>query len=80
MKAANTPGGALTPLLFSVTDAARLLGLGRSKLYELLSAGEVRTVKVGRRRLVPADALAEYVARLTADGGEVERGEDKHGN
>jgi excisionase family DNA binding protein len=80
VEGAHTSGGALTPLLFNVRDAARLLGLGRSKFYELLSTGEVRTVRVGRRRLVPADALTEYVARLTADHGDVERDQASRGN
>lgn len=59
---------ALTPMLYSVGDAARVLSLGRSKVYELIGRGELRTVKVGRRRLVPADALGEYVSRLTRYG------------
>jgi excisionase family DNA binding protein len=36
----------------------------RSVLYELIRSGQLRTVKQGRRRLVPVTALAEYVASL----------------
>ena len=41
----------------------RLLSIGRSALYGELAAGRLRSVKVGRRRLVPSGAIAEYVAR-----------------
>jgi excisionase family DNA binding protein len=43
---------------------AALGGLGRTKIYELIASGELRTVKIGRRRFIPADAIREYVARL----------------
>lgn len=44
----------------------RLGGLGRSKLWELISSGELRSVKIGKRRLVPEQAICEYIARLEA--------------
>jgi len=49
--------------LLSVDEAARQLGIGRSALYGELAAGRLRSLKVGRRRLVPSGALAEFVAR-----------------
>ncbi len=49
--------------LLSVAEAARHLGIGRSALYGELAAGRLRSLKVGRRRLVPSGALAEFVAR-----------------
>jgi excisionase family DNA binding protein len=42
----------------------RLLSLSRSKVYELISSGRLRTVREGRTRLVPASAITEYVALL----------------
>lgn len=48
--------------LLSIAEAARRLGVGRSLLYSMIGTGQVRTVKLSRRRLVPADALAD-VAR-----------------
>lgn len=59
------------PILLSVDDAARLAGVGRSILYERLLAGDISSVKIGRRRLVPRAALVAYVERLMA---EAERG------
>jgi excisionase family DNA binding protein len=40
------------PLTVPIRTAATMLGIGRSTLYELLDAGEIETIKVGRRRLV----------------------------
>jgi len=48
--------------LLSVDEAAALLGIGRSRLYDELTAQRVRSVKVGRRRLVPSGAIADYIA------------------
>jgi excisionase family DNA binding protein len=55
------PTGAPDRLL-SVAEAAALLGVGRSRLYDEIGAQRVRSVKVGRRRLVPSGAIAEYIA------------------
>jgi excisionase family DNA binding protein len=53
--------------LLAVAEAAARLGVGRTTVYELLSAGQIRSVKVGRRRLIPATALAEYVNHSAND-------------
>jgi excisionase family DNA binding protein len=39
-------------LLCSIPEAARALGLGRSKIYDLISEQKLETVRIGRRRLV----------------------------
>ena len=44
------------------------LGLGRSKVFELLASGQLRSVKVGRRRLVSEAALVEFIENLDAGG------------
>lgn len=49
--------------LLSVREAADYLGVGRTALYGLLASGEVRSMRVGRRRLVPAAAIDEYIGR-----------------
>ena len=54
------------PALYTVLDAARALALGRTKVYELIASGELESVRVGRRRLVPAHAIADLVDRLCA--------------
>jgi excisionase family DNA binding protein len=50
--------------LLSIDEAAATLGLGRSLLYAEIAAGRIRSVKVGRRRLIPAGAIAEFVERV----------------
>lgn len=51
-------------LLYSIPDAADQLSVSSRVLERLIADGEVETVKIGRRRLVPNDALLAYVARL----------------
>lgn len=53
-------------LLLSVADAARALGLGRTKIYELIAAGDIEVVHIGRCARVPLDAVERYVERLRA--------------
>jgi excisionase family DNA binding protein len=48
----------------SVEDAAMLLGIGRTVAYRLVNAGDLRSVKIGRRRLVVRSSIEEFVARL----------------
>lgn len=58
-------------LLLTVDQAAERLSIGRSLFYARLLRGDVRSIKVGRRRLVPAAALDEFVKRLeTPDAGD----------
>jgi excisionase family DNA binding protein len=40
-----------------------MLGLSRSKFYDLMAAGDIATIKVGRARLVIVQSLHDYVAR-----------------
>jgi excisionase family DNA binding protein len=49
-------------LAFCVEDAARLIGVSRATLYVLISTGDLRTVKIRKRRLVPREALLELLA------------------
>ncbi len=53
--------------LLSVDEAAEALGIGRTAVYGEINAGRLRTLTVGRRRLVPSSAIAER-ARLATDG------------
>lgn len=53
-------------LLLKPEEAARQLSIGRTKVFALMETGEIRSVKIGRSRRIPADALAEYVANLAS--------------
>jgi excisionase family DNA binding protein len=54
-------------LLLTVREAADRLGCGRTFVYELISSGELETVKLGRLRRVPVAALDALVERLRVD-------------
>jgi excisionase family DNA binding protein len=53
-------------LLLKVEQAAEKLGIGRTAAYRLIQSGDLTSVRIGRRRLVPATAPDEYVAKLLA--------------
>ena len=55
----------MTKLLLTVREAADMLGIGRSKTYELINRGALRSVQIDGCRRVPAQALEEYVSELT---------------
>jgi excisionase family DNA binding protein len=55
-------------LLLSPTEAAAHLSVGRSKIYELIRLGQLRSVKVGGCRRILRSALAEFVSGLEAVG------------
>lgn len=57
--------------LHHVESVMERLGLGRSKVFELMASGQLRSVKVGRRRLVSESALSEFIDKLDAGGGGV---------
>ncbi|WP_214107842.1 helix-turn-helix domain-containing protein [Acrocarpospora catenulata] len=54
--------------MYRVTEATQVLGLGRSKVYELIRGKRLRSVKEGRVRLIPASAITDYVALLEQEG------------
>ena len=54
----------MSKLLLTVPEAAAALAISRSKLYELLAAGLVRSVRIDGSRRVPVEALETYVAGL----------------
>jgi excisionase family DNA binding protein len=57
-------------LLLRVDEAADLLNIGRSAVYDLVRLGVLRSVKIGRCRRIPVVVLREYVERLTKEGGD----------
>jgi excisionase family DNA binding protein len=48
-------------LTYSIDEAAEAIGVGRGSAYELVRRGNLRTVRVGRRVLVPRDAVLEFL-------------------
>ncbi|MGH3774696.1 MAG: helix-turn-helix domain-containing protein [Pseudonocardiaceae bacterium] len=54
-------------LAHSVDETCRYIGVGRTVLFDLLRRGEISSVKIGRRRLIPAASLQAYFDRLVAE-------------
>lgn len=56
-----------TPVLLTVTEACVVLRVSRWSLYQLIRSRKLATVQIGRRRLIPREALQALIERL---GGE----------
>lgn len=52
---------ALQPILVSIPDAARMLGIGRSKCYGLIDESRLETISIGTRRLVKVESIRRLV-------------------
>lgn len=52
--------------VLNVAEAAAVLGIGRSKLYELIAAGEIRTIHIGRLCKVPVESIDEFLAACSS--------------
>lgn len=53
-----------SPLAFTVAEAVRVSGLGRSTIYALCAEGKLRRRCCGRRTLIMADDLRAFLASL----------------
>lgn len=54
---------AASPLSVGVEDGARMIGVARSMFYEILARGELKSFKLGRRRLVLVKDMEAYINR-----------------
>lgn len=54
-------------LLLTAEEAAKELRIGRTRMWDLITRGEVVSIKVGGSRRVPYDELTAYVKRLVAE-------------
>lgn len=65
----NEPGVAQSLRLYTPRQVARILGLGKTKVYEMMSRGELPVVEFGpRSKRVPAVALTAWTAEHTSAG------------
>jgi excisionase family DNA binding protein len=53
--------------LYRIPEAMRLLSLSRSVIYQQIRSGRLRSVKEGTARLIPADAIADYITLLETE-------------
>lgn len=49
------------PLAYSIKDACKLSSLGKTRLYELIDAGDLQVTRIGRRTLVRGDSLRKLL-------------------
>jgi len=52
------------PIAVAIPNAAAMLGISRSKFYELLDTGEIEGIRIDRRNLIPVSTLREFVETL----------------
>lgn len=57
------PNDILSPITLRIADACRVTGIGRSKFYELIKAGEIGVIKVGAITLVPMSGIQALLER-----------------
>ncbi|PLU84779.1 DNA-binding protein [Pseudomonas plecoglossicida] len=58
----------VVPLSVGVEEAGRILGISRSATYEFIASGELKTFKIGRRRLALMSELKAFIERAAKDG------------
>ena len=63
----KNPNPRTDALLVTPEEAAELLSIGRTKLYELIADGTLPSVRIGRCRRLPREALDELVRSLRDD-------------
>ncbi|MES2390842.1 MAG: helix-turn-helix domain-containing protein [Acidobacteriota bacterium] len=61
-------------LLVKVPEAAKMLSISRSATYVLLAERRIRSVKIGKSRLVDVDSIRSFIADLPIDTGLTEKG------
>jgi excisionase family DNA binding protein len=64
MRKSNTTTAAEVGVLaVSPAEAGRLAGIGRTTIYRAISSGDLKSLKIGARRLVAVDALREWLLK-----------------
>ncbi|MEV1011689.1 helix-turn-helix domain-containing protein [Streptomyces sp. NPDC049881] len=53
--------------VLTVPDVMAALKLSRSKVYDLIRSGQLRSFTIGRARRIPADALNQYIRKQTGE-------------
>lgn len=55
-------------LALGIDQAARVIGVARSMLYEIVARGEIESFKLGRRRLILVKTLDAYINKMAKEG------------
>ena len=59
-------------MLYRPTEAAELLGISRSRVYELMNQGAIASVSIGRCRRISSDSLATFLESISNTAGDVD--------
>jgi excisionase family DNA binding protein len=62
-KSTTIPPASVGILAVSPAEAGRLVGMGRTTIYQAISSGDLRSLKIGARRLVAVEALREWLLK-----------------
>ena len=54
----------MPPIAYSIADAAKAAGVGRTLIYQEIKAGRLRVRKCGKRTIIPADDLRAWLNKL----------------
>ena len=49
------------PLILSVDELTKILGIGRNTAYDLIRCGRIRSVRIGHKIKIPKDSLLEFL-------------------
>lgn len=58
------PGPADYPITVRIERATQLTGIGRTKLYELIKSGSIKSVRIGRSRHIVVASLIQFINEL----------------
>jgi len=51
-------------MLYTVPEACKMLSVGMTRMYELINAGDLPAVKIGRKTLIRSEAIKEFTDNL----------------
>ncbi len=60
--------GVAEPLLLTASEVAKLLRVGRTKVYKMMNSGELPVIRLGKAIRVPKQALTAWLAERTGKG------------
>ncbi|GAA4541994.1 MULTISPECIES: helix-turn-helix domain-containing protein [Pseudonocardia] len=53
--------------LLTAEEVAEVLHIGRTRVYELIYAGQLQSIKIGRLRRVPVSAVEEFIRQMVGE-------------
>ena len=56
-------------LLMTPEEAAKTLSVGRDRVFQLIASGELKSIKIGKSRRIPVNALRDYIELQLQQGG-----------